>query len=89
MEKCSWMPANTIEDPMQWKERMEAMSLRHWVAASALVVGVGGAGLIAADTSLVLGSTSDAGVVTICVHPGTCPPSGPIRVGPPVTLTQP
>jgi hypothetical protein len=55
------------------------MSIRQYVALVALAAGLGGAGLVAADTSLVVGSTSDAGVVSICVQRTTCPPSGPIR----------
>jgi hypothetical protein len=58
------------------------MSVRRLVAFAALAAGLGGAGLIAADTSLVVGSTSDAGVETICVHTTTCSPGGPISANP-------
>jgi hypothetical protein len=40
------------------------MSIRKLVAVAALVVGLGGGGVIAAFPALVIGSTSDAGVVS-------------------------
>lgn len=58
------------------------MSVRRLVACATLAAGLGGAGLIAADTSLVVGGTSDAGVMTICANPKTCAPGGPIVAGP-------
>lgn len=68
------------------------MSIRRFIAFTTLAAGLGGAGIVAADTSLVVGSTSDAGVMTVCASAANCTPGGgPIKAGPifinPVQLT--
>jgi hypothetical protein len=57
--------------------------LRHLMATASLVVGLTGAGIVALNSSTVVGSTSDAGVVTVCMTRSVCKPGGgPIRVIP-------
>jgi hypothetical protein len=57
--------------------------LRRLVATASLVIGLTGAGAVALNSSTVVGSTSDAGVVTVCFTKTLCKPGGgPIRVFP-------
>jgi hypothetical protein len=58
------------------------MSIRKCIALVTLTTGLGGIGLATANLSSIVGSTSDAGVATVCVSKTVCPPGGPISVGP-------
>ena len=62
------------------------MRLQRLVASACLAAGLAGAGVVALDSSAVVGSTSDAGVVTVCFAKQLCHPSGPIRVPTPITV---
>ena len=64
------------------------MSVRKVLATVALAGGLSGAGLIVANTGLVIGSTADAGVMTVCINKTTCSPGGPIHVGPTIPVTS-
>jgi hypothetical protein len=61
-------------------------NIRKLAALAALVGGLGGTSAVVADSSLVSGSTADAGVVTICAQPTLCHPSGPPHAGPIITV---
>ena len=63
------------------------MSVRKVLATVALAGGLSGVGLIVADTALVIGSTSDAEVMTPCINKATCSPGGPIHDPLPPHLT--
>jgi len=63
------------------------MSVRKVLASVALAGGLSGVGLIIADTGLVIGSTSDAGVMTPCINKAMCSPGGPIQDPLPPHLT--
>ena len=59
------------------------MRLRRLLAAASLATGLAGAGVLALNSSTVVGSTSDAGVVTVCFSKTLCQPGGgPIRALP-------
>ena len=55
------------------------MSVRKVLATVALAGGLSGVGLIIADTSLVTGSTADAGVGMVCSSSVLCTPGGPVQ----------
>ena len=52
------------------------MRLRRLLATASLATGLAGAGVVAFNSSTVVGSTSDAGVVTVCFAKTLCQPGG-------------
>lgn len=65
------------------ERRSITVRLRRLLAIASLATGLAGAGAVALNSSTVLGSTSDAGVVTVCFAKTMCNPGGgPIRAFP-------
>ena len=63
------------------------MRARKLVAISALIAGLTGAAVIATDVATVVGSSGDAGVMTICTPSmKVCNPGGPIIVRQPISI---
>jgi hypothetical protein len=89
-QHCMWVPASgslcsVAERPLGTgpERRSPTVQLRRLLAVASLATGLAGAGAVALNSSTVVGSTSDAGVVTVCFAKTMCNPGGgPIRAFP-------